>query len=551
MASIKIKSLNARKKGLDQERQPFIPIYQSLSDYHLAHRGRFLADKSSPNFSLINQINNTSRLANRTLASGMMAGITSPARPWFRLGGGDPRLEGITGVKDWLHQVQQIMYHVFATSNTYNSLHQVYTEIGVFGIAAMGVFKDFDSVIRCKPYTVGSYMIGTDGNGRVDTFYREYSITVAQLIKRFGIDNVSDSVRDQWKRGNSEQAVRLTHAIEPNDDRDMISPLARDMKFRSIYYEESARKNGTDSFLLRSGFEEFPILTPRWDVVDEDAYATDCPGMTALGDTKALQLGERRGYQALDKMVNPKLMGPVSMENTVNMNDDSIAWGDMSNGGIQSIYGNYKPDLAAMNAKNYEAEQRIKRAFYEDLFLMLSNTNRSQITAREVAEKHEEKLLMLGPVLERFHDEMLKPLIERTFGILQDAGVLPEPPPDLQDREINIEFVSVLAQAQQMVAVNGIQEVARYVGELSQIWPEAKNKFDAMQSVDNFANAMGTDPKLTRSNDEANAITQAEQQQAQQAQAMAMADQAANTAKTASEVDPNALNDMMRNAGLQ
>jgi len=52
-------------------------------------------------------------------------------------------------------------------------------------------------------------------------------------------------------------------------------------------------------------------------------------------------------------------------------------------------------------------ENRIERSFYVDLFLMLANSDRRQITAREIEERHEEKMLMLGPVLQRLNDELL------------------------------------------------------------------------------------------------------------------------------------------------
>ncbi len=285
----------------------FIPLYRELSDYHLAHRGRFLTSDRNKGYKRnTKQINNTSRMSARTLASGMMSGITSPARPWFRLGTGETALDDNKAVKMWLHQVQQIMYKVFSHSNTYNSLHQLYSELGVFGTAAMGVYHDFENVIWCKPYTVGSYMIGLNGQNISDTFYREYEISVAQCVKQFGIDNVSNHVKHQWDKGNTEAWVKIVHAVEPNDDRDMISPLAKDKAVRSVYYEATkGARDCEDKFLRESGFDEFPVLTPRWDVTAEDVYATDCPGITALGDTKALQLAERRKYQAIDMLVNP------------------------------------------------------------------------------------------------------------------------------------------------------------------------------------------------------------------------------------------------------
>ena len=548
---------NKRLESLRSERSTFIPLWRELSDYHLAHRGRFLTSDRNKGYKRnTKQINNTSRMSARTLASGMMAGITSPARPWFRLGTGDSRLDDAQAVKVWLHEVQQIMYKVFSHSNTYNSLHQLYAELGVFGTAAMGVYHDFENVIWCKPYTVGSYMIGLNGQNISDTFYREYEISVGQCIKQFGIDNVSESVKQQWEKGNSEAWIQIVHAVEPNDDRDGISPLARDKAWRSVYYEKSAgTKEGQRKFLRESGFDEFPVLTPRWDVTAEDVYATDCPGITALGDTKALQLAERRKYQAIDKMVNPPLQGPSGLKNKLNGNSvgpNDIVWHEQNGEGLRSIY-DFRPDLGALNNEIMNVEQRVKRSFYEDLFLMLANTDRRQITAREVAEKHEEKLLMLGPVLERLHNELLDPLIDRTFNILQQNGVLPPPPPELQNKELNVEYVSVLAQAQRMVATNTIDQLLNFVGQTSALYPEARHKININQTVDEYAEALGTDPSLVRSDDEVAAMVQAEQQAMAQQQAMATAQQGVDMAKTASDINTggdNAVADMMRNAGL-
>jgi hypothetical protein len=488
----------------------------------------------------------------------MMSGITSPARPWFRLATGDRKLDDITAVKMWLHEVQTIMYKVFASSNTYNSLHQLYSELGVFGTAAMGVFHDFDNVIWCKPYTVGSYMLGMDGKNETDTMYREYELTVGQVVKQFGIENVSESVKRQWDTGNTEAWVKIVHAIEPNDDRDMTSVKASDKPTRSVYYEANkGSRDAQEKFLRESGFDEFPILAPRWDVTGEDVYATDCPGITALGDTKALQLAERRKYQAFDKLVSPPLQGPSAlkskMKNGVPSYNEIIWHSDTNNGGLKSIYENYRPEVEQIKGEILNVENRIQRAFYEDLFLMLANTDRRQITAREVAEKHEEKLLMLGPVLERLHTELLDPLIDRTFNILQRNGVLPTPPPELQDRELSVEYVSVLAQAQRLVNTGAIDRIAQFVGGVAAIWPEARHKININQAVDDYAEALGVNPSLITSDSDALAAAAAEAQARQRAAMMEQGGQMVDMAKKASETEiseDNVLGRTMRNAGV-
>jgi len=105
-----IKKYNKRLESLKSERSSFIPLYQELSDQLLAFRGRFLTDDVNDGKRRnLKQLNNKPRMSVRTLASGMMSGITSPARPWFQLGSGDPDLNEHTAVKQWLHEVQSIM----------------------------------------------------------------------------------------------------------------------------------------------------------------------------------------------------------------------------------------------------------------------------------------------------------------------------------------------------------------------------------------------------------------------------------------------------------
>ncbi|MCP5092654.1 MAG: phage tail protein, partial [Gammaproteobacteria bacterium] len=313
-------------------------------------------------------------------------------------------------------------------------------------------------------------------------------------VKGFGINNVSAPVRDQWNRGDTEAWVHLVHAIEPNDDRDRSSPLARHKAFRSVYYETGkGRGVKPNQFLRESGFNRFPVVVPRWDVTAEDAYATDCPGMTALGDTKALQLAERRHAQMVDKEADPPLQGPSTIKNA--LDNGRVGAGDViavptTGGGLSSIY-DFKPNLVAVENKIEKIERRIDVAFYKPLFLMLAETDRRDITAREVAEKHEEKLLMLGPVLERLHTELLDPIIDRTFDLLQDNGVLPEPPEELRDRDLSVEYVSVLAQAQRLVATGAIDRLTQYTSAVSAVWPAARHKININKSVDEYAGALG------------------------------------------------------------
>jgi len=537
-----------RLKSLETERSPFIPLWRELSDYILGHRGRFLVTDGNKPKRNTKQHNNTAKMAARTLASGMMAGITSPARPWFQLGTLDPDLAEFGPAKIWLHDVEMKMREVFAQSNVYNQLHASYAELGTFGTAPMGVYFNRENIIRAKAYTAGSYMLATNGLDEVDTFFRKYRMTVGQVVKEFGKDNVSRSCLDNWNRGNTESWVNIIHCIEPNDDADMMSAKGTSMPYRSVYFEENQSE---DKFLRVKGFEDFPIMAPRWDIAGDDIYATSCPGMDALGDNKALQLHEKRTSTAIDILVDPPKQAPIAMKNMIS---GSFLPGDLefvpdTGNGIKSMY-DFKPDLNAMASISARDEDRVNKAYYVDLFLMLANSDRRQITAREIEEKHEEKLLMLGPVLERLHNELLNPLIKRTFNLMMQAGVLPEPPSDLQDTALNVEYISVLAQAQKLTAINGLERLSTYAMNLAQVWPEARHKFDAMQSIDEYAQSVGVAPRVVKDDEAAEGAIAAERQQQQAAQMAELAPGMAQAAKSMADTDVESANALTRSMGL-
>jgi len=536
------KSYIKRFNALKAERDPYLPFWRMISDCTLGHKGRFLSTGKESKIQRNNKIlNNTARLAARTLAGGMMAGITSPARPWFRLAPPDLDMLENEAVKQWLHEVEKLMREALSRSNFYNSMHSMYSELGVFAGAAMGIYPDDENIIHCQVHTIGSYLLAVNGRNAVDTFYREFQMTVGATIKEYGKENVSPWVLNLWKNGGSEKMVDIIHLVEPNDDRDMMKSDNKNMPFRSIHFER--RGKGHEGFLRESGNPENPMVTPRWDVTGVDPYGSNCPAMDALGDTRALQLEETRKAQALDKVVNPPLQAPIAMQQQVEsggfMAGEVSFVNDMSQGGIKSIY-DIRPDLNSLAVDIQNNENRVKRAFYEDLFLMLANSDRRQITAREVEEKHEEKLLMLGPVLERLHNELLDPLIDRVFAIMNRAGLIPPAPEILENANLKVEYISVLAQAQRMTAIGGIERLAGYVGQLTQMYPDARHKFDAHQSIDEYAEALGVNPKIVVSDDDVKDLLIAEQEQQQQQQAMEMADPAlkmAQAAKLASETE--------------
>lgn len=140
---------------------------------------------------------------------------------------------------------------------------------------------------------------------------------------------------------------------------------------------------------------------------------------------------------------------------------------------------------------------------------------------------------MLGPVLERLHNELLNPKIDITFEKIVRAGALPPPPPELEGQQIEVEFVSMLAQAQRAIGTNAVDRWVGNLGVVAQMKPDVLDRFDADVWAEEYADMLGVDPRMIVADDKVAIIRQSRAEaQAQQAQAEMQAQQAA-TARNA------------------
>ncbi|MCY0607540.1 portal protein [Klebsiella pneumoniae] len=544
--------LQKQQAQLTNDRSSFDPHWRELSDFINPRGSRFLVtDVNRDDRRNTKIVDPTATLAARTLSSGMMSGITSPARPWFKLATPDPDMMDYGPVKLWLEVVQRRMNEVFNKSNIYQSLPLLYASLGNYSTGAMAVLEDDSDVIRTMMFPIGSYYMANSARGSVDTCFRKFSMTVRQLVMEFGLNNVSDSVKGMWDSGNYESWIEVIHAVYPNIDRDTAKLNSKNKPVKSVYYEVGG---DSDKLLRESGFDEFPIMAPRWEVNGEDVYGSSCPGMIALGQVKALQLEQKRKSQLIDKATNPPMVGPSSLRNQrVSLLPGDITYIDQVTGqdGLKPAYL-VNPNTADLLADIQDTRQIINSAYFVDLFMMLQNINTRSMPVEAVIEMKEEKLLMLGPVLERLNDECLNPLIDRTFSIMARKNLLPPPPDVLQGMPLRIEYISVMAQAQKSIGLSSLSSTVGFIGQLAQAKPEALDKLNVDQAVDAFAEMSGVSPTVIVPQEQVEQVREQRAQQQQQQQMVAMGMAAAQGAKTLSEAqteDPSVLTALSNAAG--
>jgi hypothetical protein len=555
--------LTALRTTLMQDRQTFIPHWTMLGQYILPRRPRFtVSDVNKGDRRSTYIIDSTGCFAANSLSGGMMGGLTSPARPWFRLAVPDQALSEIPAVKEWLEIVTRRMIMVFLKCNIYAILPITYKEVGVFGTSAVYLEEDFQNVLRARSIPIGSYVISANEHGIIDTCIRDFRMTVRQIVEKFGrredgeIDweNISSHVKDRWNNNHKEDWIDVSHAIIPNPDHDDELSDARFKAYASIYWETGGINRpgqghnaanymlGEDAKkLLRvSGYDLFPVLVPRWEITGEDVWGTDCPGMTALGDIRQLQTVEKRGLQALEKLVNPTLVGPSHLRTRkVTLLPGEVNYSDESSGqkGLRPLHEVRTP-LADVEDKQEQVRARIRRAFFEDLFLMMTMSDRREITATEVEERHSEKILMLGNVLERLNQDLLDPLIDITFEYMRRQGLIPDPPEELARQTLKVEYISIMALAQKQAGIRNLEKFTAFAVQLAEAsGGSTHDKVDYDQIIDEYAEAMGVPAKVVVSDEAVMDLRRQRAQQQQLEREVALAAEGADAAKKLSQAE--------------
>lgn len=492
--------LNQRWNELKTERSSWITRWMDISKFVVPEYGRYFVTDTNRGYDKNYAIyDNTATKAVEDLAAGMMAGATSPARPWFDLTVKDKSLLRNQDVKIWLSQVVGSIQDVFHKSNTYDALHRMYMELIAFGTAPNLVMPDPESLIWNYPQTCGTYCVSTNYKGQVNTLYREFQKTVAQVVREFGYDNCSVNVKNLFDRGSLDVWIPIIHCIEPREDRDLTNPNNKNMAYRSTYFEEGDESTGR--FLRDSGFKKFQGVCPRWSLLADNIYGTS-PVMTCLGDVKQLQHEQLVKGKVLNYKADPPKQVDISMKNKMmnTLPGQTTYVPNMANNAIRTAF-EVNMDISHLLLDMQEVRERIRSSLYVDLFRMLADIKTSRMTATEVAERHEEKLIMLGPVIERAQNELQAPMINMVFDRLVETGKVPPPPLALQNQELEIEYVSVLAQAQRAVGTASIDRFTNSLGFVAQLKPEVLDKFNADEWVDIYSDQLGVDPNLIIGND--------------------------------------------------
>ncbi len=525
---------------LDKDYKTWEPHYKELAEHLNPRRQRFNKEDTGRE-SYVNKkiVDPTATLSMRTAMGGMYSGITNPTTKWISFKVADEELNKYHAVRKYFNDCALAVQNALAKSNFYNVVPSVFLDILCYSTASVSIEKSDQFVVRFYPNPMGSYRIANGFDLKINTHATRRMWTTEQIVSRFGLDNVSRGIKHEYEQGHYQNRHEVRHLAFDNPDFIPSAFNAVNKKVCSVWWEPAAEDN---KILRRSGYDEFPFLTPRWEALGIDSYGSFGSGMLALGSIKGLQLDQMNKHKAGSLKLLPPMIGPSSLQNKgTNFMPGGMTFVDVQQG-MQGLVPAFQTDFSTSEALLSIDDTRkiIDQAFFKDLFLAVLNVDKSGVTAYEIAQRKEEKLIMLGPVLSRFNEEFLDPTVMFTFKELNRRGMLPPMPPELEGREVEIEYMGTLQQAQKAVGINSIERTLGFYGNLAGLFPQVLDNIniDAVASI--YQDITGTTPRIMNDERTRDGIREqrAGDQQRQQLLEMApAAQQGAHAAELLSKVD--------------
>lgn len=562
------------RQTMNNSRDYYIPAWRAAGKYLSPERfvetypgQRNLGHKSTRDI-----LRNTGGRALRTFVAGMMNGATSHAHPWFDLVLMNSALQN-TETDRYFSQVVKVLNQYLQASNFYRVLPMSYKDIGIFSNSAYAMLPHDRYGFYFNSFAIGTYSIGTDSEGLVNSFSRDFILTVRQVVEQYGqlkanghIDwsNFDPWIQAAYERSNYQMEITLNNLILPNKNPrpDSLQP-SMSMKYQSYtsargigstgvngMFETGTRYNDNSTkgnfqpgdkarpeFLSIKGYDYFPVIVNRWEVAPESDWGVDGPGHMAIEDIKSLQETERYRMEGVAKLVKPPMVGPASLRrHQSSILAGGITYLDEVNEGTKFRPAfSVDPKLSELITSQVDYEKAIEKAFFVDLFLMMSQDKAiSHVTKREIEERSAEKLMGIGPALGQLDQDQNGRVIRNAFHLLsKKKGVLPPPPKSIQGQDIRPEYISILAQAAKASMIGSTDKLIQAVDMLAKVTQDTTLpkilKSDLV--IRQYADFLAIDPNLIRDESEYGEIVKGvAQQQAAQLKAQ-QAQQASETAK--------------------
>lgn len=524
--------LCARYEKLKSDRSTWDSWWQDLADFVSPRKAEITEKEHFPSEVKERRLyDSTAVQANMTLGQGQLAYITPLEERWFTVEPPDDMQSDAAFA--YYSKCGEIMAIALATSNFYSEMHESYLDRSGFGTCNLYVEESLanKSGLVFDACPNGSYSIAENSEKLVDTVFREKEMTAVQMAQEFGEDNLPKEVLKALKKADDRwKTFVVVHAVYPREDRDTLKLDSVNMPLASCWFMPKEKH-----LLREKGYSTMPYLVSRYLKWGTGAYGW-CPGWVALPAARQLNFLEKLMDGLAEVELYPRMLIPSTLEGEVDMTAGGVT--------IYNPFQNAKPETWGTGG-NYQAgidraevkRKQINDAYHVDLFHMFAQLEK-QMTAREVAERAGEKLIQFSPTFARLGTEMLSPLLDRVFRILNQQGKFPMPPPEVlaQDRmgfhlrPPKVVFKSRVALAIRALQSSGFIHLLETLNPLMAIDPSVRHIINVPVAAKGLGRNYGVPEEWLASEEVYTGRVQAEQQAIAAQQQAEMINQAVGTA---------------------
>lgn len=513
------------------DRQHFESSWQEIADHMLGRRD-FQTQRTPGQNRNPAIYDNTAQVSADLLSAGLHTLLTNTATRWFRLTTQNPRLMLDRDVAEWVEDAEDQLLARFQSPEAgfMVQMHELYIDLPSFGTAGM-FMREVPGGFRFMAVPLNEIHLVENPEGRVDTVFRDYSLSARQVKQDFG--ERSPTANKRAEQGATEDSIDILLMVHPREDPALMALDATRLPWESLVIDKSA-----GVVISEGGFRQMPFLTPRWEKESSEVYGRG-PGWNALPAAKSLNLIKKTYLQAGQLAIAPPLAVP----------DDGVVFplrtapwsvntyrSDLALGGDTPIRPLFpQPPRFDISVELLERERvAVRSAYHFELLQLLQDP---RMTATQVLEIAQRTQAILSPILGRQQTELLDPMIERGYGMLVRQGALLPPPPQLEGQTLSIEYISPVSRAQRTGDVQAIVQTLAFAQQLAQTQPDVMDVVDLDAGLREIARRLDTPARILRSPRDVAARRQAEAQLAEEQAGLDQASQVAQIAATAAKAE--------------
>lgn len=515
-----LKALLQRHGQMTQTRSNLNALFQELKDLVRPDTNDFIGGSNRAQDSRRRMYDGTAPWALDQLAGGLHSYNTDPNTRFFSLHTPNRPWDELSfESKLWLERRSDRIYSHYNDpfAALHPSLHEAYMDIGALGTGVLYQWYDTEALrLMFRTYPLADCWIDEGSDGRVNRLHRSIKWTVEQVNEEFGF------VPPKMGKMKATDKVECIHAVYPNEQFDPKLRTATSRRYASVYFCKD-----TEEELSVGGMDFFPYHVPRWTKTAGDVYGR-APALAVISEIRMVNAMRRAVITAAQKMVDPALQVPDDgFLLPIRQTPGSV---NLRRPGTEEIKPMPTPERIDIGVEMVEqSREMIRRGFFVDW--IVRSTKKERQTAQEIMDDRNQMLSMMAPVTGRLQNELLGPMIQQSFMLLEKYEGGDPMPEELQSERLGITYLSPAARAQATVRGQGIQVFVDRLVQLQPVMPGITDIIDPTALASEMADITDVPRRILVSPGEAQAKAQAREQQQQMANAADMAPKAGAAAK--------------------